>query len=214
MHKIIVENESIILDSDNDLYVEDNKDVVIYLFGSGNLSFNIASNCRVKVYHVGVDISNNIRINLNGEGTELVYNYDVVNYKDNEMTMEIRHNAFNTKSNVFNHGVNVGLNHLNFNVSGVVLKDIKDAICNQENRIINISNGKSTICPNLLIDSYDVVSSHAAYIGKFNDEILFYLMSRGIKRKDAYYLLIISFLLPNDIDRDKIKDFISEVKKI
>ena len=95
-----------------------------------------------------------------------------------------------------------------------MLKDIKGSICNQENRIININDGKSTICPNLLIDSYDVVSSHAAYIGKFSDDVLFYLMSRGINKKKAYELLILSFLLPEGIDKEKIENFILEVKKI
>ena len=128
--------------------------------------------------------------------------------------MEIRHNAFNTKSNVFNHGVNVGLNHLNFNVSGVVLKDIKDAICNQENRIINISNGKSTICPNLLIDSYDVVSSHAAYIGKFNKQEIFYLQRLGISMNDSTKLLVKGFLTKdldiNNKNKEEIKEIIDQ----
>ena len=116
--------------------------------------------------------------------------------------------------NANDHGVNVLDNVLDFNVTGVVLKDIKGSICNQENRIININDGKSTICPNLLIDSYDVVSSHAAYIGKFSDDVLFYLMSKGINKKKAYELLILSFLLPEGIEKEKIENFILEVKKI
>ena len=169
---MILENEDIILDDNNVLDVKG--DVVLYLYGSGKVTLNIGDNSMVTVYHVGVDICNNIVVNLNGDNSQILYNYDVVNYNDNKSSMTINHNYDNTISNVCNHGVNVLDNVLDFNVTGVVLKDIKGSICNQENRIININDGKSTICPNLLIDSYDVVSSHAAYIGKFSDDVLFY----------------------------------------
>ena len=39
-------------------------------------------------------------------------------------------------------------------------------------------------------------------------------MSRGINKKKAYELLILSFLLPEGIDKEKIENFILEVKKI
>lgn len=209
---MILENEDIILDDNTVLDVKG--DVVLYLYGSGKVTLNIGDNSMVTVYHVGVDICNNIVVNLNGDNSQILYNYDVVNYNNNKSSMTINHNYDNTISNVCNHGINVLDNVLDFNVTGVVLKDIKGSICNQENRIININDGKSTICPNLLIDSYDVVSSHAAYIGKFSDDVLFYLMSRGINKKKAYELLILSFLLPEGIDKEKIENFILEVKKI
>ena len=56
-----------------------------------------------------------------------------------------------------------------------------------------------------LIDNYDVVSNHAAYIGKFKDEMLFYMMSRGISRDSAYHLLLNGFL----IQSGKMEDYIA-----
>ena len=68
---------------------------------------------------------------------------------------------------------------------------------------------------NLLIDNYDVDSNHAAYIGKFKDEIMFYMMSRGISREVAYRLLLNGFLINSDsIEKDKIKLFLDEIEKI
>lgn len=76
-------------------------------------------------------------------------------------------------------------------------------------------NGKSTICPNLVIDNFDVDSNHSAYIGKFKDEYLFYLMSRGISLDNSYKLLLNSFLVNSDsIEYDKINNFLSEIEKI
>lgn len=74
---------------------------------------------------------------------------------------------------------------------------------------------KSTICPNLLIDNYDVDSNHAAYIGKFKDEMMFYMMSRGISREVAYRLLLQGFLVNNTVrENEKIKLFLDEIEKI
>ena len=86
--------------------------------------------------------------------------------------------------------------------------------CNQKNQILNIKEGKSTILPKLLIDNYDVVSSHSAYIGKFKDEILFYLMSRGISEKVSYDLLIKSFLVNNSENKEIIETLEKEIDKI
>ena len=78
-----------------------------------------------------------------------------------------------------------------------------------------MNDGKSTICPNLLIDNYDVESNHAAYIGCFKEDILFYMMSRGISREVASRLLLNGFLINSDsIDMNKLAKFILEIKNI
>ena len=115
---MILENEDIILDDNTVLDVKG--DVVLYLYGSGKVTLNIGDNSMVTVYHVGVDICNNIVVNLNGDNSQILYNYDVVNYNDNKSSMTINHNYDNTISNVCNHGVNVLDNVLDFNVTGVV----------------------------------------------------------------------------------------------
>ena len=84
-----------------------------------------------------------------------------------------------------------------------------------QNQIINLENGKSTIHPNLLIDNFNVESNHSAYIGKIKEEKLFYLMSRGLSKKEAYQLLLKGFLINMDsIDMSKINDFSKELEKI
>lgn len=50
--------------------------------------------------------------------------------------------------------------------------------------------------PILLIDEDDVVAGHAASVGQVNPEQIYYLMSRGISRRDAEYLVIFGFLAP------------------
>lgn len=188
---------------------------VIYIIDNNkneNYQYNIDED--TIIYHFSINSSSTVEVNLIKENITLNYHYSNVNYDDNRFDISVNHKAKNTHSELYNHGVNVGCNKLFYKVNGVVPKDYSKCICNQDNQIINLTNGKSTICPNLLIDNYDVDSNHSAYIGKFKDEELFYLMSRGISRENSYKLLLNGFLINDKIDLDKIKIFLEELKNI
>lgn len=189
---------------------------VIYIVDDNenkNYKYNIKED--TIIYHFSINGSSDVEINLEEEGVSVYYYYNNINYDDNKFSIKVNHLKSNTHSEIFNHGVNVFCNKLMYYVDGVVPKSSSKCICNQDNQIINMDNGKSTICPNLLIDNYDVDSNHAAYIGKFKDQIMFYLMSRGISRKVAYRLLLSGFLVNNEIkEKDEIKLFLDEIEKI
>lgn len=55
-------------------------------------------------------------------------------------------------------------------------------------------NSMATAVPELEIESNEVKASHAAAIGRIDEEQLFYLMSRGLKREEAVKLIIKAFL--------------------
>ena len=167
------------------------------------------------IYHFSINSSSSVNINLVKENVTLYYYYNNINYDDNIFKIKVNHLESNTHSELFNHGVNVKTNKLDYFVNGYVPKTSSKCICNQDNQIINMDNGKSTICPNLLIDNYDVDSNHAAYIGKFKDEVLFYMMSRGISLDVANRLLLNGFLVNSDsIEKSKILEFLEEIEKI
>ena len=50
--------------------------------------------------------------------------------------------------------------------------------------------------PILKIDESDIEASHAAIVGKVNDEHMFYLCSRGISENDAKQLITLGYLKP------------------
>lgn len=166
------------------------------------------------IYHFSINSGSEVTINLCEEGVSLFYYYNNINYDDHIFKIRVNHLKAHTHSEIFNHGVNLLDHKLTYYVDGVVPRDSSGCICNQDNQIINIENGKSTICPNLLIDNYDVDSNHAAYIGKFRDEALFYMMSRGISREQAYRLLLKGFLVPNGADSSEFSLFTKEIEKI
>ena len=167
------------------------------------------------IYHFSINSSSNVEVNLVTEGVTLHYYYNNINYDNNHFNIEVHHMKSNTHSELYNHGVNISNKKLDYHVEGIVPKESSKCICNQENQIINMSDGKSTIFPNLLIDNYDVESNHAAYIGKFSEDKIFYMMSRGITREEAERLLLNGFLINSDsIDLGQIELFIKEIEKI
>ena len=167
------------------------------------------------IYHYSINCSTHVELNLVKEGVKVYYYNNVINYDDNTFTISVNHKSSNTHSELYNHGVNVLHHKFDFIVNGSVSKESSKCICNQENQIINMKDGKSTIFPNLFIDNYDVESSHSAYIGKFSFEKVFYMMSRGISKEDANHLLLNGFLIGSDsIDLHKIELFVKEIEKI
>ncbi len=167
------------------------------------------------IYHFSINSSCEVDINLVTEGVTLYYYYNNINYDNNRFSIKVTHLKNHTHSELFNHGVNVGLKKLDYYVDGIVPKTSSECVCNQENQIINLKNGKSTICPILLIDNYDVDSNHGAYIGKFSEDKLFYLMSRGLTFEEANRLLLNGFLINMDsVDLNEIRLFIEEIEKI
>ena len=167
------------------------------------------------IYHFSINSSSNIEIHLCREDVSLYYYYSNINYDNNSFNIKVFHDKNHTHSEIFNHGVNVFNRKLDYHVEGIVPKSSGGCVCNQENQIINMKDGKSTILPVLLIDNFDVDSNHGAYIGKFSDEKLFYIMSRGVSRDEAYQLLLNGFLINSDsIELSQIDLFLKEIKKI
>ena len=192
------------------------REKVFYDFDITNqdVIYNVSENSKLVVYQYGINIDNNIIINLNGENASVEYHYSTINYDDHKYKIDVNHNNIKTISNIYNHGINVFDNKLDFDITGNVLNKSGKCECNQKNQILNISDGKSTILPKLLIDNYDVISSHSAYIGKFKDEILFYLMSRGISEKVSYDLLIKNFLINGCENKEILEMLEKEIDKI
>ncbi len=140
------------------------------------------------------DIDEVITINLNGINSRVDYNFSSLCKYDQKYVININHNNKYTISNVINHGVVLNDSKLVFEVNSTVKKGNSNSILNQESKIIVMSKNNSIIKPNLFIDEYDVEARHAATIGRFSNDDIFYLMSKGINKEDSINLLIDGFL--------------------
>lgn len=151
-------------------------------------------------------------VNLNGENANFKRILKTISKSDEKYDMLVYHNAKNTKSDLINHGVNILDGNLIFNISTFVPENISGCYANQSNRIINLTDNKCQINPNMYIDCFDVIANHSAFIGTFKDSELFYLQSRGIPVKEATKLLIKGFLTSelDEIQREKYKDILNK----
>ena len=149
-----------------------------------------------KIYDVK-EIKQNDIVNLNGEKSSFNYVLKTISINPERYGLVINHNAPYTVSNIINNAVNICDGSVFFDVIGNVPKGIIECSLNQNNRIVTFNKKKCQINPNLLIDEDNVIAEHSAFIGKFNDEDLFYLQSRGITYEEAIKLLIKGFLFSN-----------------
>ncbi len=147
----------------------------------------------VKFYDVSKVEEQDI-INLNGECASVEYNLKTIAKNLQNYHLKINHLKPNTISNIKNSGVNID-GAINFTVEGVIPNGSSNSETNQNNRIITFNDNVCKIDPILLIDENDVVANHSALIGKFSEDELFYLESRGIDYDSAVKLLVKGFLL-------------------
>lgn len=66
----------------------------------------------------------------------------------------------------------------------------------KNNNLILSPDARADSIPNLEIAANDVRCSHGATAGKVSEDQLFYLMSRGLPRRDAERLIVTGFLAP------------------
>lgn len=184
-------------------YKEDGKYKIGYKY---NLEENSFLNV-IKINDVK-KIKEFVIFNLNGRGCKVDYLLKTVAKAEEKYDLMVYHNKKNTVSNIINHGVNIKNGEIKFDVSGFVPNGITDCALSQDNRIINLTDNKCVIKPNLFIDENDVIASHSAHIGKCDDDKMFYLKSRGISEKDAQSLLIKGFLTSKLNDE---KDYMDKV---
>jgi Fe-S cluster assembly protein SufD len=83
----------------------------------------------------------------------------------------------------------------------------------QTNRNLILSRqAESTSLPNLEIEADDVRCSHAATVGHLDKEELFYIMSRGVPRKEAERLVVFGFF-GEVLDRLPIQSVVDELRE-
>jgi len=66
----------------------------------------------------------------------------------------------------------------------------------REDALLLSDTAKAEAVPSLEIDENEVKAGHASTVGPVDEEQLFYLMSRGITRKEAESLFVRGFLYP------------------
>ncbi len=123
------------------------------------------------------------------------------------------HKSKHTFAQLDNHAIVLRDTQFEMEVTGQIDKGFGKSETHQMTRILNLGDESNAIVfPKLLIDENDVAASHAASVGRPNEEHIYYLQSRGLSKKDAMRLLLKGYLLPitEGIQDLKIKEALIE----
>lgn len=140
------------------------------------------------------ELIENWNIFLEGRNSRIEVHNSTISNNNQKYVQNIYHKNQDTNSYVVNRGIS-GKGNVNFHVNTYVESGSKESTVNQNSKIIMLENNESSIQPNLYIDENDVIANHGASIGKFRDQEIFYLQSRGLNKKESMQLLIQAFLL-------------------
>lgn len=153
---------------------------------------------------------------LDGENADAQIRMAVLSKEKEEKHFEvlIQHNCPYTYGQMDNYGVVKDHGKLVLDGIGTITKGQHGAASHQTNKIMVFD--KECIAsanPYLYIDEFDVKASHAAGVGKMDEEHLYYLQSRGLTKKQAMHLITYGYLKPvvEVIDNKMLKEHFETV---
>ena len=209
-NNIVNLNESgiyeIVYRDSNDIKIEFNisdSDIIIYesMFDEKinvNNTYNINNgSLKINKFYANKEVNEIINVNLLSEGDKFNYNFSNICNGIEKYIININHNNKKTISNVKNKSIAIKNGDIDFIINSSVKKDCIKSMLDQNTRIVTLDNSKAKVSPNMFIDLDDVVAKHGSVIGVFNEEQIFYLMSKGISYYDSVKLLVKGYLLSN-----------------
>ena len=218
---ISINNNEIIFNNSGEYILEYIED------GSYNVTFIIKDNIKLieTSYDLELDINNkyiidngmlkvvkfynnkkvieNVDIDLCCSGSRIDYYFSNICRMEERYNININHKCMETVSNIQNKSIALKNSILKFVINSNVSKDSVKSILEQNTRIVTMGECDSSISPNMYIDLNDVTAKHGSVIGAFKDDVIFYLMSKGINYNDTIKLLIKGYIMSNmDVDVD------------
>ena len=192
---------------DLNIIIDDYVDVVLYESSFlGDISVNNRyvinkGSLSVNKFYDNDSVNEVINIDLFNDGSKIDYRFSNICKNNEEYVININHKSKFTVSNINNKSIAMDGSRLNFVINSSVGKEDFGSVLNQNTRIVTIGNSDSKISPNMFIDCDDVSAVHGSVIGTFKDEMVFYLMSRGIDYNESIKLLVKGYLFSNvDVD--------------
>ncbi len=188
----------------NLVYVNDWDDKAVH---GGQISVEVGRDARVRTIHAslgGKALRVAERAHFSGPGGEIEQFgiYFVEGGQHIEHRMFVDHNAPHTKSNVDYRGALQGEGAHSVWIGDVLIRKVALQIETYEsNKNLVLTDGcQADSVPNLEIETGEIAGAgHSSTTGRFDDNQLFYLMSRGIPEDEARRLVVHGFF--NDIIR-------------
>ncbi|MCP8969685.1 Fe-S cluster assembly protein SufD [Ectobacillus ponti] len=129
-------------------------------------------------------------------------------------TTKVVHFGKHSEGWILKHGVQKDTATSIFNGIGKIEHGASKSNAQQTSRVLMLNEkARGDANPILLIDEDDVMAGHAASVGRVDPTQLYYLMSRGIPKREAERLVIHGFLAPvvNELPVEGVKAQLVEV---
>lgn len=140
-----------------------------------------------------------VSIDLDEPGASAEFHAAVLSSGDDRKTVLANcfHHAHHTDGLIENYGIAEGNSRLSFLGKSDISKGAYGSKTRQSAKIIVFDERcVAQASPILCIDENDVQASHAAVVGKLNEEHIYYLLSRGLSLADARRLISLGYLKP------------------
>lgn len=138
-------------------------------------------------------------VKLEGTNSKGSWKTSCLSKDDEEKTYDISfiHEAVGSESKMENYGVATDKSKLTFKGVSHIQNSAPKSNASQQAKIIVFDDDVvASSSPSLRIDNNDINASHAAIVGRLNDEHLYYLMSRGLSEDESRRLITYGYLSP------------------
>ena len=187
----------IVLDKEKNINLNVSEDTTCSIPKENNindLNINISDGVKLIINQYSEVIENNLFIRINqSNNSDFIYNHSFISKKEYNLNINVNMIGNNSKNVINVHGIS-DEGKSKVVVDGSVIKDTRDNELYENIKLLNINNGTSNIYPNMYIDTKNVIANHSASISTVNEDYIFYLMSKGIDRKNAIKLILDGFL--------------------
>ena len=167
-----------------------------------NIVVNVHKNASFEAYIAELSNCNldfHMEINLLEKNATANVKLACVSYNDysKKVNVNVNHLVSKTYGKVDCYGVCKDDGKLLFAGTSYIVHGAIKSKTQQNARIMVFDEASNGIAkPILKIDENDIEASHAAVVGKINDEHLFYLTSRGISEAEAKHLITMGYFNP------------------
>ena len=198
---IILKNNKINIEYD---FSDNEYNVLIFNDYEGDVELNDSGNINnstVKINYLQLDkfnLKQNTSIDVN-ENSSLEVNTTYLATNNKEVVFDLYNKSHDSNVDITNNIVCLQDSSFSLDCIGTIVKGAKRSKCHQKSHCLTMDNPKKArILPVLNIDEDDVEASHSLSSGTIDEEILFYMNSRGLDKKNALNLILKSYLMPND----------------
>ena len=163
-------------------------------------SYQVGENATLVLAYVEFNLNkvkHETKVHLKNKGAKAKVQSATVCGDEINYNITCQHEAPYTEALLQNYGIVLKDSKCDMVVTGNILKGMYQSKSHQTSRLLTFDEKPKVVClPILKIDENDVEASHALSLGRPDENQLYYMLSRGLSKKDAIRLMAIGYLMP------------------